>query len=562
MTSTPEISTGAFVSNTTSGATNPKTVTLSDGRLLVTYATFVGGGPGFDVRGQLFTKDGEKIGDELLFGFSRFIDERAFDITAIEGNRVAIIVETQKGSDDIEIDSRLFRVNETSVTLVDAGTASSVQGIARNSIFSPTITEGIGNEDDYRIFFGQQRAGIESIQVGGLKNGVDTSNERLTFFKGNVDAELVSATARDGRTILVMDRDGNDGRDDDGLLFVSFNGTRERNIGNSDAVVVDPAVASLKSGSFVVAWTERDRGADIKFQIFSTDGRIASNEFTTGLQTSGDNNSEPAIAPLEDGGFIIFYDRIGSIKDREKPQVRGQRFDSEGNEVGEDFLVARDKALEIEATLIDGGRVAVAYDIAGGTTKTVIIDSQPEVDFGTIGNDVINGTNAADVIFGLLGDDRLSGGSGNDTILGGQGDDTLFGRNGKDTLNGGDGDDTIFGNAGDDILRGDDGDDEIFGADGDDIIEGGSGRDKLTGGGGADTFVISNDEEEIDILDFRFNDRIHFRDLQPDVSFAQLLVNNVTQVGRDVVINDVGDTNVIIRNVDIEDLSEEDFLFG
>ncbi|MFC0681980.1 ExeM/NucH family extracellular endonuclease [Lysobacter korlensis] len=73
---------------------------------------------------------------------------------------------------------------------------------------------------------------------------------------------------------------------------------------------------------------------------------------------------------------------------------------------------------------------------------------------GTEGDDVLRGTNRADVIMGLAGDDVITGGNGEDIICGGRGDDTLAGGNGDDLLLGGFGVDTLNGDNGDDELIG------------------------------------------------------------------------------------------------------------
>jgi Ca2+-binding RTX toxin-like protein len=65
---------------------------------------------------------------------------------------------------------------------------------------------------------------------------------------------------------------------------------------------------------------------------------------------------------------------------------------------------------------------------------------------GTIGNDVLSGTNIADRMEGLAGDDTLSSGDGDDTLTGGLGNDTLRGGAGDDVyiFNLGDGVDTVI----------------------------------------------------------------------------------------------------------------------
>ncbi|OLQ93978.1 hypothetical protein BIY21_10000 [Vibrio ponticus] len=77
------------------------------------------------------------------------------------------------------------------------------------------------------------------------------------------------------------------------------------------------------------------------------------------------------------------------------------------------------------------------------------------------------------------------------SILGTVGNDYLFNLDDSDgiTLSGGAGDDIIIGSDGADILEGGAGDDQILAGDGDDIVQGGLGSDILTGGGGQDIFV-------------------------------------------------------------------------
>jgi Ca2+-binding RTX toxin-like protein len=123
-------------------------------------------------------------------------------------------------------------------------------------------------------------------------------------------------------------------------------------------------------------------------------------------------------------------------------------------------------------------------------------------------NDLIVGTDGADIRFGgagndlmvgLAGDDTLYGGEDHDTLVGGDGNDMLLGENGhdwiigdagNDTLLGGEGDDTLEGRAGDDRLEGGFGNDIMKGGDGNDTLVAGAGQDVMTGGAGYDKFVV------------------------------------------------------------------------
>lgn len=92
-------------------------------------------------------------------------------------------------------------------------------------------------------------------------------------------------------------------------------------------------------------------------------------------------------------------------------------------------------------------------------------DSYYNMIIGTAEDDILSGTNVADLIFALEGDDIIMGSKGNDCILGGDGDDIIFGNEGTDNLSGGDGNDVIKGQSGDDTITGDNGVDIIDGGD-------------------------------------------------------------------------------------------------
>jgi Ca2+-binding RTX toxin-like protein len=106
-------------------------------------------------------------------------------------------------------------------------------------------------------------------------------------------------------------------------------------------------------------------------------------------------------------------------------------------------------------------------------------------------DDMIIGSETANVIQGRGGNDSISGGLGDDTLDGGEGNDTLRGDDGADTLIGGAGDDIIYGGSGNDKLIGGDGNDQLFAEAGDDLLDGGTGNDILNGGIDNDTYIVT-----------------------------------------------------------------------
>lgn len=98
------------------------------------------------------------------------------------------------------------------------------------------------------------------------------------------------------------------------------------------------------------------------------------------------------------------------------------------------------------------------------------------------GSDVVNLADATIV----LGDMIVDGGQADDIIWGNAGDDVLRGREGNDIIDGGPGDDQIYGHLNFNSTISSD-DDRLNGGDGNDILIGGSGGDLLSGDAGNDT---------------------------------------------------------------------------
>ncbi|MEZ0306602.1 MAG: hypothetical protein ACAH21_01675 [Ramlibacter sp.] len=144
--------------------------------------------------------------------------------------------------------------------------------------------------------------------------------------------------------------------------------------------------------------------------------------------------------------------------------------------------------------------------------------SQTVPNFGTEGNDVLNGTDGSETMYGLGGNDGLYGGKGSDTLCGGAGNDTLNGGDGADTASyagsaagvkvsllvtnaqstGGAGTDllvgieNLMGGDGSDTLTGSAIGNRLEGGLGNDTLDGGLGTDTLLGGAGNDTYTVDN----------------------------------------------------------------------
>ncbi len=158
---------------------------------------------------------------------------------------------------------------------------------------------------------------------------------------------------------------------------------------------------------------------------------------------------------------------------------------------------------DIIEVIVDGP--SISYVDAGAGNDLVEGTEQADVLYGGTGDDVINGHGGNDWLHGGQGDDSLDGGAGddlvvggrdNDLLIGGEDSDHIYGNAGDDTLFGLSGQDFLYGGQGNDILHGDPGNpgnadwDEIYGEDGDDTLHGYG--TYMDGGIGNDTYVLED----------------------------------------------------------------------
>lgn len=201
---------------------------------------------------------------------------------------------------------------------------------------------------------------------------------------------------------------------------------------------------------------------------------------------------------------------------------------------------------------IDSASIALVETEAGGIDQ---VNSSVTYALGAYfenltltGSSEINGTgnSASNVITGNAFANRLKGLAAADTLSGGNGWDRLFGGQGKDTLN---------GEAGKDVLKG---------GSGADILNGGKGNDVMTGGPGTDTFVFNPRDGADRVTDFSATGTNHdFLDISSIgaiTGFQDLKNHHMVQSGTDVVIT-YPSASITLENVNIADLSKEDFLF-
>ncbi|MDA8543493.1 flagellin, partial [Rhodobacteraceae bacterium] len=113
-------------------------------------------------------------------------------------------------------------------------------------------------------------------------------------------------------------------------------------------------VTKLENGSFVITWvdtTQQSSTDGIFGQRYDSTGTKIGSEFEINTHTTSDQN-EPAVASLADGGFVVTWQSDG--QDGDNNGIFGQRYDSSGAKVGSEFQVNTQAAGSQEYSTVIG----------------------------------------------------------------------------------------------------------------------------------------------------------------------------------------------------------------
>ena len=498
MPTTPDIWRSALQANTLSPdfRYQPEIVGLSNGNYLVvwtdendTAASTVNS----DILGQLYDIQGEPIGSNIFlnetYGAGR-IQSRPTVSATDDGGFVLLFDYVTNDQEDIlftRFDSALNRTVGTFA--VDVGNTSIDYSI-RDAHFRST--------DANTVVIYDRTEGGAAVRILS-SNGFVNVAESL-----GVDGLFSSAKLTDERVIVVWN-EAFQGTDSNGvpigpvIHYPSF-----KIIGTDDSIsdkfrgnsgndpLVEPRVAALEDGGWVLAY-QRPNGS-VGFEVYADDGvrTVLKTYFTASFDPSG---SDWDVIGLPGGGFFVAW------IDQNNNVLLGQRFDDGALEVGNQVTdIARfDFAGEVELGLTADGRILVTYRDDSAIESTIldpretiisVTDGTPTTALKTLGTQIATPfLDINDTFFGQNGNDTLSGRLGDDFLAGGLGDDFLIG---------GSGDDQIFGDGGADTLQGDDGNDQLFGLADADIIWGGFGFDTISGGEGNDSVEAGPDNDVVD----------------------------------------------------------------
>ena len=102
-----------------------------------------------------------------------------------------------------------------------------------------------------------------------------------------------------------------------------------------------PDMASLADVGFVVTWQSDGQDGDsngISGQRYGSSGAKVGSKFLVNTQAAGSQENDTVIG-LSDGGFLTASSSSSNHPDRSGYGIYGQRYDSSGNTVGDEFQI-------------------------------------------------------------------------------------------------------------------------------------------------------------------------------------------------------------------------------
>ena len=374
----------------------------------------------------------------------------------------------------------------------------------RDFLFDLTKTTPPGGTEDYYIITDANNA------YSSLSDVPPTETVILSLSSSNPNEEVQGSTQGIGIDDQWVEPPGPNG---DGALVIDFGvpDYDDPSVTEKDSLAIGGEVnltVDIKSNDEVT----------VVYSVYDRNGSLAG----TGNQTLSGKSGTVSITGFNQISAIELAASDGAFR------LTGADFSSTSVEydVFEQFtVVVTDADGDTTAT----ETIAIEFDndnVMTGTNEAEVFVGGPEAE-------VISGGGGDDVIFGGAGDDTITGGDGDDTISGGGGADWLDGGAGSDTLSyaddttsvnvnlatnsatggeatgdtitgfenvsGGTGADTLTGNTSNNVLDGNAGNDTIFGGDGDDTISGGAGADQLNGGTGSDNLSYADDTTGVNV---------------------------------------------------------------
>jgi hypothetical protein len=322
---------------------NPKMASLSDGRFLVCWVDAQEGGFGNNIYGQIFSQDGNRLGGELLFDTNTAGRQSDPEIAILsDGCFVVCWKSYSLNGSDFGVFGQLFSREGNKLGSEFRANTYTDKSLYKQKITS--LSDGgfiicwgcLFCGDSSNFIYGQRftRDGIkagEEFRIGDNTEGIQDNPSVISIESGGFLAYWESWGGHDGSVCQVF-----------GQLFSQDGNSlgQEFRVNTfMEGYQCNPLAAPLPNGGFIISWNnvmQDSSGVDLYGQVFSSFGNRVGEEFRINTYTEHDQFYQQLIS-LPNGGFTVCW--TSDIQDGSSLGVFGQLFSSDGHRIGTEFQV-------------------------------------------------------------------------------------------------------------------------------------------------------------------------------------------------------------------------------
>lgn len=324
---------------------DPSIINLTNGNFVITWSTDDTSidTSGLAVLAQMFDKQGVKIGAEFKVNSQGANDQTLPVVAAINNGGFVIAWQTNDFNQDGNSDAIKMQIYNAdgspngSELLVNTE-ASGIQGTPsivglENGGFVVTWD---GSEVQAQIFTETGEKVGSELTLNSLTDGGQYNIKVTALKNGNFVASWETTdTTQDGSDNAIK------------AIIYDATGTIAVTEFLVNTLATDdqrePALAALENGGFVVAWASQNDAEDgdgyaVKAKIINADGTTFAgeflvNEFVTNAQRY------VAVTGLENGGFVIVWETSDTTQDGDGRAIKAQVYSASGSELGYEMMI-------------------------------------------------------------------------------------------------------------------------------------------------------------------------------------------------------------------------------
>lgn len=389
---------------------------LDDGGWVVTWSSrpFIDAA-GFEIRLQAYNADGSTQGIEMQANTTTLNEQSRSNVIGLDNGGWVVAWQSQNGNGVFDVYQQAYNSSGAKV-----GGETLVNTVTSSDQFDPAITAldngrwvvtwaSYGHASDFSGIYQQV------YNANGTKSGTEVHVNTYTT-NNQYDPEVT--TLGNGDFVVTWESQGQDGNGF-GIYQQRFNDngtkdgveTRVNTITAKDQTHAD--VTALSTGGYVVAWEsvgKANAAGDIHAQVFNASGKRVGKELLVNVQTNSEQ-LDPSVAALDNGRFVVTWQSYA--KDGDQGAICQRVFTDKGQKMADEKLT-----LDLRPIIEGNGRdnTLIGKDIGEkffGRGGDDTINAKG-------GNDLLDGGKGRDLLIGGDGKDVFvfRTGYGNDTIRG------------------------------------------------------------------------------------------------------------------------------------------------